>query len=51
MPWKFDVGLSLSLFVAVLAVAPLLTPTREKVAARYNDQTFKAAAAIKVLPK
>jgi hypothetical protein len=51
MPWKFAVVLSLALFVAILAVAPFLIPTRKKVAARFNDQTFKAAAAIKVLAK
>ena len=51
MPWKFAVAHSLALFVAVLAVAPFLIPTRGKVAARFNDQTFKAAAAIKVSAK
>jgi len=51
MPWKFAIGLSLIIFVVVLALAPFLTPTREKVAARFNDQTFKAAAAIKVSAK
>jgi hypothetical protein len=51
MPWKFAVGLSLALFIAILAVAPFLIPTRKKVAARFNDQTFRAAAAIKVSAK
>jgi hypothetical protein len=45
--WKFSVGLSLSLFIATLAVVSFLTPTPEKVAAKFNDPTLKAAAAIK----
>jgi hypothetical protein len=36
------------LFVALLGLAPFLVPTRDKVAAKFNDQTFKAAAAIKL---
>jgi hypothetical protein len=48
MPWKFAIGLSFLLFVALLALAPFLVPTRNKVAAKFNDQTFKAAAAIKL---
>jgi hypothetical protein len=48
MPWKFAIGLSLSLFVVLLALAPFLVPARNKVAAKFNDQTFKAAAAIKL---
>ena len=47
MPCKFTVGLSLAHFVAVLAVAPLLTPARHELAAKINDQTLKLAAAIK----
>ena len=48
MPWKFAIGLSLIIFVALLGLAPFLVPTRDKVAAKFNDQTFKAAAAIKL---
>jgi hypothetical protein len=48
MPWKFAIGLSLILFASLLGLAPFLVPTRDKVAAKFNDQTFKAAAAIKL---
>jgi hypothetical protein len=47
MPWKFAVGLSLTLFFAILAVAPFLTPARHQLAAKINEQTLKRAAAIK----
>ena len=47
MPWRFCVGLSLALFVAILAVAPLLTPAQHQLAAKINNQTLKRAAAIK----
>ena len=47
MPWRFAVTLSLALFVAILAVAPLLTPARHQLAAKINEQTLKRAAAIK----
>ena len=47
VPWKFAVGLSLTLFIAILAVAPLLTPARHQLAATINEQTLKRAAAIK----
>ena len=46
-PWKFAIGLPLALFVAILAVAPLLTPAPHQLAAKINDQTLKAAAALK----
>ena len=45
--WKFAVGLSLTLFVAILALAPFLTPARHQLAAQINDQTLRLAAAIK----
>ena len=47
MPWKFAVWLSLTLFVATLAVAPLLTSARHRLAAKINEQTLGLAAAIK----
>lgn len=47
MPWKFSVGLSLALFVVVLAMAPFLMPARHQLVAKINEQTLKAAAAIK----
>ena len=46
MYWKFSVGLSLTIFIATLAVVSFLTPTPQKVAGRINDPTLKAAAAI-----
>ena len=45
--WEFAIRLSLALFIAILAVAPLLTPARHQLAAKINDQTLKLAAAIK----
>ena len=44
--WKFSVELSLTIFIATLAVVSFLTPTPQKVAGRINDPTLRAAAAI-----
>ena len=43
--WKFSVGLSLSLFIATLAVMSFLTP--QTIAGKINGSTLKAAAAIR----
>ena len=45
--WRFSIWLSLSLFIAILAVVSFLTPAPHKVAGKINDPTLKAAAAIK----
>ena len=47
MPWRFAVTLSLALFIAILAVALLLTPARNQLAAKINDPTLKLADTIK----
>ena len=46
--WKFAVGLSVVLFILTLAVMSFVTPTHQTLAAKINDQTLKAAAAIKL---
>ena len=45
--WKFSVVLSLSLFLATLAVVSFLTPAPQTIAGKINAPTLKAAAAIK----
>jgi hypothetical protein len=45
--WKFAVGLSITLFVATLAVVSFLTPAHQTLAEKINHPTLKAAAAIK----
>jgi hypothetical protein len=47
MSWKPAVGLALSIFGIILALAPLLTQDRQELAAKINDPTLKAAAAVK----
>ena len=44
--WRTAVTVALALFVASLALAPALAPD-QKLAAKINNQTLKAAAAIK----
>ena len=46
--WRFSIWVSLSLFIAILAVVSFLTPAPQKVAGKINDPTLKAAAAIKM---
>jgi hypothetical protein len=48
---KSAATVALVFFVASLAVAPALAPDYRKLAAKINNKTLKAAAAIKISPR
>jgi hypothetical protein len=47
--WRAAAGAAVVVFIASLALAPVLTPGQKNVAAEINHKTLKAAAAIKGL--
>jgi hypothetical protein len=51
MTWKSAVIIALAPFLASLAIAPVFAPAHQKLAAKINSPTLKAAAAIKVPPR